>query len=107
MWWWLLGCAPVAEPEVREVVSYVDITAEAGLFGVHWDAVEHPTQCSTGEVLAGAAAAGDFDGDGWTDLWIARMHAPDQLYRNLGNGRFEEIGAQAGVDHAGTSSGGL
>ncbi|MDA0817682.1 MAG: VCBS repeat-containing protein, partial [Planctomycetota bacterium] len=41
-------------------------------------------------------AAGDIDGDGLTDLFISAV-GPDRLFRNLGDGRFEEITETAGV----------
>lgn len=42
-------------------------------------------------------AAGDVDGDGWCDLYFCRLEGPNALYRNLGNWRFEDITAAAGV----------
>src|SRR5678815_1426257 len=42
-------------------------------------------------------AAGDIDGDGWCDLYFCRIEGSNVLYRNLGNWRFEEITATAGV----------
>ena len=39
----------------------------------------------------------DCDGDGKLDLFQANDHQPSFLFRNLGGGKFEEIGAQAGV----------
>ena len=42
-------------------------------------------------------AVGDVDGDGWVDLYFARLDGPNALYRNLGGWRFEEITDSAGV----------
>ena len=42
-------------------------------------------------VHSGGAAAGDFDGDGWTDLFVTRSDNTDILYRNLGNGLFADV----------------
>lgn len=42
-------------------------------------------------------ALGDVDGDGWTDVYFARMDGPNVLYRNLGGWRFEDITEAAGV----------
>ena len=39
----------------------------------------------------------DVDGDGRVDVFLARTHGPNALYRNLGDWRFEEIAAGAGV----------
>lgn len=43
---------------------------------------------------------GDFDNDGWTDLYLTNF-GPNQLWRNRGDGRFEEIAATAGVADSG------
>lgn len=55
----------------------------------------------------------DFDNDGWKDLFVARANVMDNIqklipsqaypernsiFRNLGNGKFEEVGDQAGPD---------
>ena len=48
-------------------------------------------------------AAGDFDGDGRTDLFVTN-YGPDVLYRNLGEGVFEEVTGTAGVGGEGWSS---
>jgi hypothetical protein len=42
-------------------------------------------------------AAGDIDGDGWCDLYFCGMETPNALYRNLGDGRFAEMAAAAGI----------
>ena len=39
----------------------------------------------------------DFDDDGWMDLFVANDTQPNQLYRNRGDGTFEDIGVLAGV----------
>ena len=54
----------------------------------------------------------DFDNDGWKDLFVARANVldniselgsrkypePNSLFRNLGNGKFAEVGPSAGPD---------
>ena len=47
----------------------------------------------------------DFDGDGWMDLYVTRVNLPNLLFRNKGDGTFEEVGAAAGVDLHSTSAG--
>ncbi|MHB1562392.1 MAG: FG-GAP repeat domain-containing protein [Isosphaeraceae bacterium] len=48
-------------------------------------------------VNSNAAAWADYDNDGYVDLFVACEKQPNRLYRNRGNGTFEEVGARAGV----------
>ena len=41
--------------------------------------------------------ATDLNQDGWTDLYVAGDSSPSLLLRNLGNGKFAELGAETGV----------
>lgn len=41
--------------------------------------------------------ATDYDDDGWVDLFVANDSNPNFLYHNLGNGRFENVGLEAGA----------
>jgi len=50
-----------------------------------------------------AVAAGDYDNDGWPDLFVANDGINAYLYHNERNGTFEEIGTQNGM---GLASGG-
>jgi hypothetical protein len=43
------------------------------------------------------AVSADFDNDGWPDLYVACDMTPSLLFRNRGNGTFEERGEEAGV----------
>ncbi|HUO85902.1 MAG TPA: CRTAC1 family protein [Thermoanaerobaculia bacterium] len=65
-------------------LRYVDVTEEAGLAG-------------TGTGYGCGVAAGDFDGDGHVDLYVANLGA-NRLLRNRGDGTFEDVTARAGVD---------
>ena len=61
------------------------------------------------EDMAGGVALGDFDGDGWTDVFLTNASGPmegglepaqparSRLYRNLG-GRFEDVSEASGID---------
>lgn len=43
---------------------------------------------------------GDFDQDGFTDIFVANDSVRNFLFHNRGNGTFEEVGLQAGVAYA-------
>jgi uncharacterized protein (TIGR03067 family) len=42
-------------------------------------------------------AVGDFDGDGLDDIYLVNQVGPNALYRNKGDGTFEDVAAAAGV----------
>jgi hypothetical protein len=56
-----------------------------------------------------AATAVDIDQDGWLDLMVANDTVQNFLFRNRGDGSFEEIGTVAGVafDNAGSATGAM
>lgn len=51
----------------------------------------------TNDRYAKGAVWGDFDEDGWIDLYVSNMAAPNRLYRNRGDGTFEDVAQKAGV----------
>jgi len=61
--------------------EFTDVTATAG--------VGDPGE-------AAGVAWGDYDGDGWLDIYVGNK-GTNRLFRNLGNGQFEEVGAALGV----------
>ena len=50
-------------------------------------------------------AVGDYDQDGWPDLFVHGRMRKNRLYHNLGGGKFEEVGAVAGVAGHGRQNG--
>lgn len=64
--------------------TFTDVTERAGL-------LERPAHRTH------TAAWGDYDNDGWLDLFVGHEESPSMLYRNRGDGTFEEVGAKAGV----------
>ncbi len=68
--------------------TFEDVTAAAG--------VATPTSKGLGLAML------DADGDDWVDLFVANDTEPDQLFRNRGDGTFEDIGVVAGVAYSET-----
>ncbi|MCL4177159.1 MAG: VCBS repeat-containing protein [Verrucomicrobia bacterium] len=69
--------------------TFEDVTVKAGV---------------TGHSYGIAAVAGDYDGDGWVDLYVVNVGA-NILYRNKGDGTFADVASKAGVADRGTGIG--
>lgn len=74
---------------------FTEASAAAGLLHEHGFA---ETELTSVEWSTGGAASGDYDGDGFVDLYVVGgSAAPNRLFRNRGDGTFEEVGEAAGV----------
>jgi len=71
-------------------LSFTDMSAASGL--------------GFSAMCTGTSVA-DVDGDGWLDLYVCTylVGTPNRLYRNRGDGTFEEIAAARGVNSVGLS----
>jgi hypothetical protein len=58
------------------------------------------------DVYGMGAAIGDFDNDGYADIYLTCL-GPNHLFRNRGNGTFEEVTRKAGVAGVPVEPGGL
>jgi hypothetical protein len=94
--------------------SFVDVTAQAALDFVHYNAATEEKYMV--ETMGSGAAFFDYDGDGLIDIYVlngaplpgsAKTAVPpaDALYRNQGDGTFAEVAATAGVAHTGWGMG--
>jgi hypothetical protein len=64
--------------------TFTDVTKETGLTGAHLD-------------FCFGVAAGDYDNDGNTDLFVCNA-GPNALYRNNGDGTFTDVTEGSGLD---------
>ena len=80
-----------ARPEMASAVVYTNVTTIAGI------TYKQNHNVAPGALLqTGGAAAADYDNDGWVDLLVTRLDGADVLYRNLGNGTFQNVAAASG-----------
>jgi len=63
--------------------TFSDVTEASGLL--------------SGDHRTHSAAWADFDNDGWMDVFVGHEETPSQLFRNRGNGSFEDVTQKAGV----------
>jgi hypothetical protein len=71
-------------PGGRAPVRFTDVTERSGI-------------AATGYGMG--VASGDFDNDGWIDLYVTNLGS-NQLFRNNGNGTFTDVTAKSGTDDA-------
>src|SRR5437868_544738 len=95
----LRGRPPVNGPGANTPVLFRECGAEVGLT---WRMRFLPGE--QGETFkinlydhGSGVAVGDFDGDGLDDIYFCNQLGPNALYRNKGDGTFEEVAAKAGV----------
>ena len=68
---------------------FTDVTDKAGVADLGWGM---------------GVAAGDYDNDGWVDLFVTCL-GPDRLLRNNGDGTFKDVTAKAGASDPRWSTG--
>jgi enediyne biosynthesis protein E4 len=94
-------------------ITFTDVARAAGINFVNKSSQEKKYIV---ESMGGGAAFFDFDNDGRLDIYLVNSYNVDEarknsprppaaLYRNLGNGKFEDIAAKAGVADPGWAMG--
>jgi hypothetical protein len=113
--------APTSCADGGPCPSFDDVTEEAGLLYAQYtptttqeftclfaaesgDSSIPNSDCEPGW-MTGGVAVGDYDDDGWPDLYVTRLGQQDLLFHNLGDGTFEEVAEQHGLGGCSFSNG--
>jgi hypothetical protein len=75
-------------------------TAVHGSFtGINFTNVLHEANYLANQNLLNGSgvALGDYDGDGWCDVYLCNLDGENRLFKNLGGWRFRDVTAEAGV----------
>ena len=110
----LAGCRQSADAPASTQTGaawFEEIAARAGIDFVH--RTGHDTRHDLPEIIGGGAALFDMDNDGLLDLYLVQSGRlsgrPDtggnRLYRNRGNGRFEDVTEHSGANLSGYGMG--
>jgi len=98
----IAALVPAPASANSNVWTFTNITTQAGFNYVHGYSgglVDDP------HYFSGGAAVGDYDKDGDLDLYVVRGDiGANLLFRNAGNGTFQEVGAAAGVNITGAKT---
>ena len=80
-------CAIATTSAAKAQVVFEEIATQSGINHMHRSTFR----------MGGGIAVLDFDNDGWEDVYMTGGEDPDKLYRNLGDGQFEDVSAQTGI----------
>jgi hypothetical protein len=84
-------------------LSFTDVTESSGLGSAGMSQAEAPIKGASQADKGMGVAAGDYDNDGYVDLYVTN-YGHNVLYHNNGNGTFTDVTAKAGVASSGWSS---
>lgn len=112
-----VAAVPQSKPQpastIRPAIKFTDVTKTAGINFLN---ASSPEKKYIVESMSGGVGMFDFDNDGKLDIYLLnsytveaalakKPHPRAALYHNLGDGKFEEVGAKAGVDDPGWTMG--
>ncbi len=95
----------LASASAGPIPEFSDDAEKAGLSFVFENG--RSPQCQLPETTAGGVGLLDYDGDGWLDVYVVqggafppsseKPHQGDRLFRNKGDGSFEDVTSRAGL----------
>ncbi|MDA1192516.1 MAG: VCBS repeat-containing protein, partial [Candidatus Poribacteria bacterium] len=104
----VLVCSPIRADLAESPITFAEVAEASGIVWTH-----RPNMIDGSHVIeqmGSGAALFDYDNDGWLDLFIVQSGILGEdgssppgsvLYRNMGDGRFLDVTAGAGVENRG------
>ena len=103
----------IGQQKPLQAIKFTDATKDSGINFVNASSSDKKYIV---ESMSGGVALFDFDGDGRLDIYLLNSYSVEAalakkprpaaaLYRNLGNGKFEEVAAKAGLADPGWAMG--
>jgi len=114
LWAWIARDVQTARNvSINQKALFTDVTKSSGINFLN---VSSADKKYIVESMGGGVAMFDFDGDGRLDIYLVNSYTveaalakkprpPAALYRNLGNGKFEDVATKAGVADPGWAMG--
>ena len=73
-------------------------TAVAAVLDHLTNSIDEQSAAANRVLLNGSGVAtGDYDNDGWPDVFFCGLNTPCKLYRNLGNWKFKDVTVESGI----------
>ena len=109
----MLACGIIVVSGATETIRFTDVTREAGIDFLHINGMSPDKHLV--ETMGSGGLFFDYDNDGWLDIFVVDGGSPadpavarkarHRLYRNRGNGTFEDATARSNILHSGYGMG--
>ena len=110
LWFLFISCCVVAADDITPGVKSWPLTVPTGgkpgflqlpgtETGITFTNELRPDSMLTNQNLLNGSgvALGDYDRDGWCDIFLCNLNGNSRLYRNLGNWKFQDVTEAAGL----------
>jgi hypothetical protein len=108
-----IAFTPIGTSQTPVTVQFVNVAMQSGIDFQHVNGASSDRHLY--EIMSGGGLFFDYDNDGWLDIFLVDggsltnqatdKTARHRLYRNRGNGTFQDVSASSGITHVGYGMG--